>query len=254
MKDSVALVRPPSPALASCELTFLERVPIDVELAARQHARVCDELRALGVEVVPVRAAPEHPDAVFVEDTGVVLDELAVLSRPGAESRQGETTAVAEVLGRLRRLERIVEPGTLDGGDVLISGRRLFVGSSQRTNAAGIAQLRALAEPEGYDIVAVPVTRCLHLLSACSLVDANTLLINREWIDPLVLAGHDLIEVDPGEPFGANAVQVLDTVLTSASFPNTRLRLEAEGLKVTAVEISEFEKAEGGVSCLMLLV
>ena len=162
----VALTRPVSDSIAECELTHQERLPIDPARALRQHAAYEEALRGLGVEVVRVAGASALPDAVFIEDTAIVLDEAAIVTRPGAASRRAETDAVGEALAIYRPVRRIAAPATLDGGDVLRAGRTLFVGRSSRTSVEGIEQLRDLAGPLGYDVISVPVAGCLHLKSA----------------------------------------------------------------------------------------
>lgn len=249
-----ALTRAISPGIAAGELTHLERTPIDVEAARAQHAAYARALAALGCAVHEVEPAPEHPDSVFIEDTAVVLDEIAVITRPGAESRRGETAAVERALAPLRPLARIAAPGTLDGGDVLVVGRRAFAGRTGRTNDEGIAQLRAALAPHGYSVEAVDVTGCLHLKTAVTAVDDRTVLVNPAWIGADALAGLDRIEVDPAEPMGANVVRVGDSLLYGASYPRTRARLEARGYAPLCVDASELAKAEGAVTCCSLVM
>ena len=249
---TIALVREVSPAIARCELTHLARTPIDPERAAAQHAVYVAELAALGAHIERLPETPELPDAVFVEDTAVVLDEMAIITRPGAESRRAETASVAAALDRYRPLRYIEAPDTLDGGDVLQVGRSLFVGLTARTSAGGIAQLAGLVASAGYEVSAVPVTGCLHLKSAVSEIADRTVLINRDWVPPVAFPELRLIAIDPAEPFGANAARVGDVVIYPAEFPRTRSRLEAEGIMVRAVPASELAKAEGGVTCCSL--
>ena len=249
---TIALVREVSPSIARCELTHLARTPIDPDQAASQHAAYVAELAALGVYVERLPAMPELPDAVFVEDTAVVLDEMAIITRPGAESRRAETATIAVALNRYRPLRYIEAPDTLDGGDVLQVGRSLFVGVTPRTSAGGIAQLAGIVGPAGYEVSTVPVTGCLHLKSAVSEIADRTLLINGAWVPPEAFAQLRLIAVDATEPFAANAVRVGDVVVYPAEFPRTRARIEAEGIVVRVVPASELAKAEGGVTCCSL--
>lgn len=251
---TLALVRPVSDSLGRCELTHLARAPIDVARARSQHERYVELLSELGCSVEWLPAAPDMPDAVFVEDTAVVVDELAVVARPGAASRRGETEAVAAALARWRPLAFIEAPGTLDGGDVLRVGRRVFVGRTERTNAAGRDQLRALLAPHGYTVEAVTVTGCLHLKSAATEVADGTLLVNRAWLDAAPFAGLELLDADPAEPSAANALRVGETVVLAEAFPRTRRRLEAHGLTVRTVPADELAKAEGGVTCCSIVV
>ena len=250
----LALVRPVSDSLADCELTHLERVPIDVGRAREQHRAYVELLAELGCTIEWLPAAPGSPDAVFVEDTAVVVGEVAVVARPGAASRHREIDAVAAALAGRRPLARIEAPGTLDGGDVLRVGRRVFVGRSARSDASGRDQLRAILEPHGYTVEAVTVTGCLHLKSAATEVADGTLLLHPDWLDTTPFAGLDLVAVDPAEPFAANALRLDATVVLPAAFPRTRRRLESHGIEVRPVAADELAKAEGGVTCCSILV
>jgi dimethylargininase len=250
----LALTRAISPRLAEGELTHLERSPIDLEAARAQHAAYVRALVALGCEVREVEAAPAYPDSVFIEDTAVVFDEIAVIARPGAESRRGETAAVERALQPLRPLAHIVAPGTLDGGDVLVVGQRVFVGRTLRTNDEGIAQLRAALAPFGYTVEGVTVTGCLHLKSAATALDDRTVLVNPAWIAPDAFEGLARVEVDPTEPMGANVVRVGDALLYGAAYPQTLARLVARGYAPVCVDASEVAKAEGAVTCCSLVM
>lgn len=191
---------------------------------------------------------------MFVEDTALVLEELAVITRPGAASRRPETESVAAALERFRPLQRIGGPGTLDGGDVLLTGRVLFVGLSGRTTREGAEELHNLVAPAGYEVRIVPVRGCLHLKSAVSEVGEAWLLINPDWVDPACFGDSRLIPIDPAEPFAANALRIGAQVIHAAAFPRTAKRLRAEGFEVRAVEADELAKAEGGVTCCSLLI
>jgi dimethylargininase len=242
-----------SAALARCELTHLPRVPVDAELARVQHLGYEQALAGLGCDVHRVDPAPDLPDAVFVEDTAVVLPEIAVVTRPGAESRRPETATTAKALAVYRPLRFIEPPGTLDGGDVLRVGRAVYVGLSGRSNTAGIDQLGVFVRPLGYSLKPVPVKECLHLKSAVTQAAPGTLLINPSWVDRTRFANVEFIEVDPDEPHGANALLVGAAVVYPTSFPRTRERLEERGIAVTAVDLSELQKAEGAVTCCSLV-
>ncbi len=249
----IAVTREVSPALARCQLTHLRRTPIDPAAAAAQHREYEARLAGLGCTLVRIPADPDLPDCVFVEDTAVVLDEVAVITRPGAPARRPETPAVASVLARYRSLVRIEPPATLDGGDVLVLGRTVYVGRSGRTNREGIAALRDLLAPHGYRVAAVPVRGCLHLKSAAVPLAPDRVLANPAWVDPEAFAGAGVIEIDPGEPFAANALAVGRAVILPAAFPRTRDRLAAAGLAPVTVDVSELAKAEGGVTCCSLV-
>jgi dimethylargininase len=249
----IAITREVSPNLGQCELTHLGRQPIDVAVAREQHRLYEDCLASLGCQVQRLPAATELPDGVFVEDTCLILDELAVITRPGADSRRAETLSVAEQIRQHRPLRFIEAPATLDGGDVLRLGKRLFVGRSSRTNDAGIDQLRALLTPHDYSIIGVNLLSGLHLKSAITDVGEGVLLVNPLWIDPAIFGAQAIVEVAPSEPFGANALIVKGTVIYPAAFPDTRRRLQDRGIQLKTVDVSELGKAEGGVTCCSLV-
>ena len=250
----IAFTREVSPAIGRCELTHLERVPIDLDRARAQHAAFERVLGELGCDVRRLPPAPDLPDAVFVQDVAVVLDEAAILARPGAESRRAEVASVAATLEGLRPLRSIEPPGTLDGGDIVGLGRDLYVAIGPRTNRPGIGQLFEIAEPLGYRVHPTRVTGCLHLQTAVTPVADRVLLLSREWVNPWFFRDVELIETDPAEPFAANALRVGHSVVVSAQYPRTRDRLISRGLRVVEVDLSELAKAEAGVTCCCLLV
>jgi len=249
-----AITRDVSASLAQCQLSFVDRAPIDVARAHAQHEAYRDALAALGCEVIALPAQDAMPDAVFVEDTAIVLDEVAILTRPGAPSRRGEGETVAAALAGYRTVRAIEAPGTIDGGDVLRVGREIFVGRSARTNEDGIAQLAAIAQPFGYRVTAVPTRDCLHLKSAVTAVSHDTLLIQPRWIDREPFADFKLIEVDPEEEHAANALRIGDAgIVYPSSFPRTRERIEQAGVRVVPVDLSELQKAEGATTCCSIV-
>ncbi|MAT53699.1 MAG: dimethylargininase [Saprospirales bacterium] len=245
----IAITRNISPRMEWCELTHQEREPINIALAEKQHEEYEDALRKLGCELVRAPDLPDYPDSVFVEDCAVVFDELALITRPGAESRRAEAVSLEDVLEPYRKLHYIETPGTLDGGDVLQLGKRVLVGLSGRTNRAGFEQLHALLTPLGYMVEGVVVRECLHLKSAVTQVGEKTVLLNPDWVDPLYFEGMEIIEVHPDEPEAANALLIGDTVIYPADFPFTALRLAEAGIELLLVDNSEVLKAEGGVTC-----
>ena len=249
----IAITRAVSAGIAACELTHLERQAIDLDRARVQHRAYEEALARAGCRVESLPALDELPDSVFVEDVAIVLDELAVITRPGAESRRPETEHMAPVLAGHRRLSFIQEPGTLDGGDVLRLGRRIFVGQSGRSDERGIEQLRAVAWPYGYTVAAVPVSGCLHLKSAVTKVAPGVVLVNPAWIDAAALGDVLVLHIDPDEPYAANGLLVGGRLIYPTSFPKTRRQLEAAGLTVDAVDVSELQKAEGAVTCCSLV-
>jgi dimethylargininase len=250
----IAFTREVSPAIGRCELTHLARVPIDLGRAREQHAAFERTLTRLGCTVRRLPPTPDLPDAVFVQDAAVVFDEVAVLARPGAESRRAEVATVAAALEEFRPLRPIQPPGTVDGGDIVRLGRDVYIGRTARTNADGIQQLIAILAPLGYRVHPVSVTGCLHLQTAVTPVAERILLVNREWVDPGVFGIVDVIDVDPAEPFAANALRVGAVVVYRTGFAATQARLEASGIRVVTVDLSELAKAEAGVTCCCLMV
>ncbi len=249
----IALTRAVPQSFERCELTHLARAPIDVALAARQHAAYEDALRAVGCIVVRLPPEPDRPDSVFVEDTAVVLDEVAVITRPGAPSRRGETASTAAALRGWRPLVAIEDPGTIDGGDVLVAGRTVFVGLGARSNAEGAGQLARHLAPFGYDVRRVQVTGCLHLKSAATLLSASSVLVNPAFVDPRVFAPLEAVPVAPEEPAAANALLVGGDLIYSLAYPRTCGILERRGARVVLVDLGELAKAEGALTCCSLV-
>jgi dimethylargininase len=248
-----AVTRAVSPAIVHCELSFIDRKPIDLARAQQQHQAYEVLLAKLGARVVSLPPAPDLPDSMFVEDPAIVLDELAVILPLGTESRRREGQLLAPELSKHRKLAYVQLPGTLEGGDVLRIGRKLFVGLTKRSNAEGIRQLAETVKPQGYEVISVPVTGCLHLKSAVTFLGDNTLLANRTWFDTTPFGGYDWIDVDPSEPHAANALALSGTVVFPASFPKTRGRIGSRDFRVTPLDISELQKAESGLTCSSLL-
>ena len=246
-----AVTRAISPRIAACEVTFIERQPIDAAIAAEQHEAYEQLLIDHGCRIVHADPAPAFPDGVFVEDAAVVLDEVAVITRPGAKSRRGEVDSIARALEPYRALKQISAPATLDGGDVLHVGRTLYVGRSRRTSDEGIEQLRELLVPFNYEVVATNFQGCLHLKSAVTRLDERTLLCNPGWVGPI--AGREMIPVDAAEPAAANILRLGNTIVLAAEHPRTRAMLERRGYRTAVVRVSELLKAEAGVTCCSLI-
>jgi len=190
---------------------------------------------------------------MFVEDPVIVVDELAVICPLGTETRRNEAPSLAAALEKFRKLAYVKLPGTLEGGDVLRVGKRVFVGITARSNPEGIRQLAVILGAYGYDVTAVPVTGCLHLKSAVSYLARNTMLANRARFDSRRIDGFDWLDVDPSEAHSANALTIGDTVIFPASFPKTKARIEAKGFRVESLDISELQKAEAGLTCSSLV-
>lgn len=248
-----ALTRDVSPAMHLCELSHLARTPIDHDRALAQHAAYEQCLMELGCHVHRLPSDATMPDAVFIEDTAVVVDELGVITRPGAKSRRAETEAVTAALGRYRSLASIEAPGTVDGGDVLRVGRTFFAGDSTRSNRDGIAQLGELLAPYDYRVVPVVTRDCLHLKTAATVAGPGIVVLNPAWVDRALFGHVEVIEVDSTEPFAGNVLQIGDVTICGAEYTRTNRRLEAAGVAVRTVDMSEFAKAEGGVTCCSVI-
>lgn len=249
-----AITRRISPRFNECEITHIERTPIDVSIARQQHDAYVHALTELGCHVVELPEEPDLPDSVFVEDTAFILPEAAVITRPGADSRKPEVESIIPALSPYRTLLRVTQPASVDGGDVLVVGKNIFIGLSTRSNTEAVTQLNNLLAPYGYTVRGVEMTDCLHLKTAVTRVDDKTLLINKNWVDPSNFHGFDLIEIDASEPFAANCLPVRGKIIYPITFPNTRKRLEEKGFSVVPVDLSELAKAEGAVTCCSLIV
>jgi len=250
----LALTHLPSPRLADCLLTFVERSSINYERALAQHAGYCDALRACGADVSILDVNRDCPDGAFIEDLAVVLDEVALLCRPGAAARQAETAGIETELRKYRAVERVAAPATLEGGDVLRVGRTLLVGLSSRTNREGAAALAALARRFGYVLRTVPVHGSLHLKTACTALPDQRLLVNPHWLDIEALSGFELVAVPAAEPWGANMVCLGERIIAAAEHHQTADLIRGLGFDLCTVALDEFAKAEAGATCLSLLL
>lgn len=248
-----SITRKVSSSLANCELSFIERKPINMEKARAQHHAYESLLEKLGAKVISLPEESDLPDSMFVEDPSIVLDEIAVICPLGTEIRRKEAASLAAALEPFRKLAYVKLPGMLEGGDVLRVGKRLFAGMTQRSNAEGIRQLAVITEHYGYDLTAVPVTGCLHLKSAVTYLGRNTLLANRGWFHWKRFEGFDWVDVDSTEPHAGNALVIGESIVFPASFPKTRAHIEAKGFRVESLDISELQKAESGLTCSSLL-
>jgi len=250
----IAITRAVSPRFNECEITHIDRSPINSNTARAQHEGYTQALKDVGCEVIELPAEADLPDSVFVEDTAFILPEAAVITRPGADSRRPETETIIHALRPYHELLFIQAPGTLDGGDVLVLDKDIFVGMSTRINQAAVDQMNALLGKFGYHVQGVEMHDCLHLKTAVTRVDAKTLLINRSWVDAHHFAGFNLIDVDPSEPYAANCLPVNGEIIFPAAFPKTSAKLEAQGYKVRTVQVDELAKAEGAVTCCSLII
>ena len=224
-----------------------------MEKARAQHHAYEQLLGELGARVISLPEEPDLPDSMFVEDPAIVLDEVAVICTLGTETRRKEAPSLAAALEKYRALAHIKLPGTLEGGDVLRIGKKIYVGLTKRSNAEGIRQLSVIVERFGYDVTVIPVTGCLHLKSAVTYLGRNTMLANRGWFEPKRLQGYEWIDVEASEAHAANALAISDAVIFPESFPKTRGRIEEAGFHVRALDIGELQKAESGLTCSSLL-
>jgi dimethylargininase len=251
---TLAITRDVSPRFHECEITHIERTPIDYEVAREQHQGYVRALRDLGCIALELPAEADLPDSVFVEDTAVILPEAALLTRPGADSRKPETLSIARALAPYREIVRIEAPATLDGGDVLVVGKKIFVGMSTRSKPEAVRQMNQILGIFGYESIAIELGEVLHLKSAVTRVDDETLLINPKWVDKARFMNFRLIEVDANEPQAANCLPVNGAIIYPVAYPKTMSRLEAHGFTVKPVVMDEFTKAEGAVTCCSLIV
>ena len=250
----LALTRAVPHSIERCELTHLERSPIDATRAARQHREYEQALESIGYRIERLEDTPELPDSVFVEDTAIVLDEIAIITRPGAESRRLETMSVAIRLAKHRPIEMLTAPALMDGGDVLRLGRRLFVGLSTRTNEEGARQLARFVQPFGYTVRCLRVRGCLHLKSAVTALDENRVLHNPDWVEARGFDGMEAYAVDPAEPEAANVLTLGADAIVAAAHVRTQALLLRWGFRPIPVDVSELAKAEAGVTCCSLIL
>ncbi len=248
---SCAIVRMPSPTVAQ-GITSSDLGPADYATMLQQHLSYTAVLRSLGLKIIKLPSLPDFPDAHFVEDVAVITTEVAVITRPGAEQRRGETEHIRAALAEHRPLAEIKEPGTLDGGDVLRIDRTFYVGISGRTNEAGVQQLQAILSEFGYEVVPVPLEAGLHLKSDVNYIGRNTLLLTERWVDNALFAGYEQIVVPAAETYAANTLLVNGRLLTPMGFQETHAALREAGFDILEISISEAEKMDGGLSCLSL--
>lgn len=248
-----AITRGVSRSIAACELTYQSREHIDYEKAASQLQRYCQLLRKWDVDLMTMPANDTYPDGCFVQDTAIILDEFCVMASMGAEARRGEVCEVERMVSRFRSIQRIIPPATLDGGDVVQFGKRLFVGLSSRTNARGIAALSEIVESFGYTVVPVRVNGGLHLTTGCGIVNDETVLLNPRWLDASAFRGLRQLHVSQEEPWAANTIRVDSAVCLEEEAPRTIDLVQPYAGSIETLDISEFRKAEGSLSCLSLI-
>jgi len=249
----IALTHVVSPSISRCELTYLAREPIDFEKAVHQHSAYCSSLERAGARVIELTENSGHPDGCFVEDNAVVVEEVAVIASMGAASRRGEVEAVERVLSEYRPISRIEAPGSLEGGDVIVAGKRVFAGVSPRTNIAGIEELSTILKRHSYEVSATSMRDCLHLKSACTFIGDNTLLANPQWVDLRQFDGFRLLEIAESEAWAANALRFGQTVFMGSQFPESAEIVRHAGFDVELIDISELIKAEAGLTCSSII-
>lgn len=224
----------------------------DYDLALKQHKAYCETLKNLGVNLIILEKDPDFPDSAFVEDTAVVNEKGAVITRPGDTRRRGEEKKIEKVLSKYRDIERIKKPGTVDGGDVLRIQNKYFIGLSQRTNKQGGEQLSEILKKNGYDSEFIPVKNMLHLKSGVNHLDMGVIIIRKEISNHTCFKNFHRITVNPQESYAANCIFVNGLVLMPAGFPDTHRKIKSFGFSTTLIQMSEFEKMDGGVSCLSI--
>lgn len=251
---TIAVTRNVSPRFNECEITHIDRTPIDVDVAQAQHHEYVKALAALGCQVVELPAEADLPDSVFVEDTAFILPEVAVITRPGADSRKPEIESIIQALSPHIPLVQVTAPASVDGGDVLVLGKNIYIGMSTRSNQEAVDQIQKLLDGYGYKVTGVQMHDCLHLKTALTRVDDKTLLINKKWVDLHHFENFEMIEVDASEPFAANCLPVNGEIIYPTAFPLTRAKLESRGYKIRTVTVDELAKAEGAVTCCSLII
>jgi dimethylargininase len=252
---SRAIVRRPSPRIADGEVTHIDRIPMDVDLAMTQYDRYLQVLQSLGVELIFAVESPDHPDGLFVEDALFMVGDIGVLTRPGAPSRKGEVESIAELVRALSITSvSIPAPHTLDGGDVLVVGKHIFVGVSTRTTMGAIDSLRVLIASTGYQVVPVTVTGCLHLKTAITRLPDDSLIAVAAFVDTNLFASHGFRVHETTEETGGDVLCIGNTVVLPMDAPRTAAQIESLGFEVQRIDVSELQKIEAGVTCMSVLL
>ena len=247
-----AIARKPGKNFAQGLTITVSAKPPQYELLLKQHETYLEALEACELNVTLLDPLPDYPDAYFVEDTAVVTADVAVITHPGAETRQGEEKSMVPVLAGFRKIERILAPGTVDGGDVLQVDNHFFIGLSERTNKEGAGQLGRILESCGKTWATVEVGAGLHFKSSVNYVGKNTLLVTPDFAEREQLSGYDKIVVAKPEAYAANTLLVNEHLLTPTGFPFTRQKLEVLGFEIIELETSEVRKMDGGLTCLSI--
>jgi dimethylargininase len=224
----------------------------DYAKALEQHASYCEALKKCGLTLIYLDADPRYPDSTFVEDTAIVTSSVAIIARPGDQRRLGEELAIGEVLTGYRNIEKIIPPGCIDGGDILQVNSHFFIGLSDRSNREGATQLQSILETYGYSSSTIAVGNMLHLKSGINHLGKNSLIAREEMMHHEALKPYDLVSVSPDEDYAANIVLINDYLLIPKGFPKTKEKLLQKGFSLLELDMSEFQKMDGGLSCLSL--
>jgi dimethylargininase len=249
----IGIMHAVSPNIVNCELTFISREPINYELATLQHENYRAFLESCGVKVIRLEENISLPDSCFIEDTVIVLDEVAIICSMGAATRRSEVPVIEKELSKYRDLAHIQLPAMIEGGDVLKVERDLFVGLSSRTNSKGIDELIRLLKPLGYRVHPVEVKESLHLKTACTAINNDTLLVNPNWVELKPFDKFNLIFTPEDEPWSANILRVGKTICLQAGFPKALELVQKFDAVIEVLDISEFHKAEAGLTCLSII-
>lgn len=250
----IAFVNKPTQAIGNCELTFIDRDPVHLQKALEQHSNYANALTQAGLKVVSIDINTESPDAAFIEDVAIILDEVAIVTSMGTPSRRPEVESISEMIAPYRYIiHKIQLPATIEGGDVLQVGKKVFVGHSSRTNQNGIKALTDLLNPHSYQVIPVSVHGCLHLKTGVTALNEDTFVVNPKWIDTSIFKENLLIEVAENESFAANVLRVGEKLIVNAAYPKTAEKIQKAGFRFDVVDISEFSKAEAGLTCLSLI-
>lgn len=227
----------------------------DYQKALQQHDAYIETLRGCGVDVTVLPADEAYPDSCFVEDPAILTEQCAVITRPGALSRRGETAAIEQAVAKFYPADKIFHitaPGTIEGGDVMRAGDTFYVGRSARTNEEGIRQLTAILAPYGYQVVAVPLSEVLHLKTGVVYLEGNTMLVSGEFLTKPAFAQYTKLEVPESEAYAANCIWVNGTVIVPEGYPTVLAAIQNAGYKTVTCDTSEYRKIDGGLSCLSL--
>jgi dimethylargininase len=247
-----AVVRPVPDSYDDCVRTSVEE--INIELARIQHAEYCRNLQKLGLSLVWVEGDNGLPDSCFVEDTAVIFGKKAVICRMSVESRTCEVAAVAKVLEKLKQVHYTRSPAMIDGGDVLKIEDRVFIGLSARTNERAVEQIKEILEDSNLEVISLRISKVLHLKSACTYLGNNCVVLSKGCFDEGVLSGLNRIVVPKGEGYAADCLAVNGTVLLAKGYPRARALIEREGFHVEELDVSEFRKGDGALTCLSIIL